>query len=115
MVDKKAGGQIVKSWREVIVDADWDGTTSTFSIDGDRPIVGLAINLSDAATLTFEVLDEAGTAYTVLNDAGAELSIDATTNLDTYRFYSEFGPARNITITADVSQTNATVTALLAS
>ena len=108
-MSRKAGIQIIKdSSSEVVLDADWDGTSTTVVLDGDRPIVSLAINLSTGGTLTFFSV-VGGTDYTILGSDGAALSVDASTITESQRFYPEIAGVRNLKITCSASQTNATV------
>lgn len=101
--------QILKSGKsDVVLDSDFDGTSTTVDLDGDRPVVGLAINLSTGATLTFQAV-VAGVDHKVLKSDGTELSIDASTNTEIYRFFPEIAGVRKLKITSSSSQTNATV------
>ena len=109
MSSRNAGGQIIKSGiPRVTLDADWDGTTSTVELDGDRPIVGLAINLSAGGTLTFHHMIGVA-AFTILANDGTALSIDASSITELYRFYPELAGVRTLRITCSASQTDATV------
>lgn len=102
--------QVIKSsLSAVVLDGDWDGTSTTIELDGDRPIVGLAINLSAGGTLTFfHVIG--GTDYTILNSAKTALTIDASSITELYVFYPELAGVRSLKIVCSASQTDATVT-----
>jgi len=108
-MSKKQGVQTIKNWAETTTAADWDGTTITIQLDGDRPIVGLGINLSADAEVTFDAVIGA-VNHEVTKADETPLSLTMTAANPRYRFFTEFAGIRELLITADASQTNATVT-----
>lgn len=90
-------------------------TSQTVEVDSDFPIVGLAIDLSEGGELTFKMSTNDGTLFDVLKADGTQLSVDASTLTQTYRFYSEFAPARRIQVACTASQSAATITPLCSS
>ena len=109
MADKKQGVQAIKEWKEAASVEDWDGTTHTVQLDGDKPIVGLGINLSADAVVTLSYVIGA-VNHSVFGSDGAALSMTLTAAVPSYRFLPELAGVRELLITADASQTNATVT-----
>jgi len=109
MPDKNAGSQINKTWRETNSAVDWDGTTATIHLDGDKPIVGVGINLSADAEVTFDAVI-GGVNHEINKDDETPLSLTMTAANPIYRLFTEFAGVRTLLITADSSQTNATIT-----
>jgi len=110
MGDKKQSVQTIKNHAVTGSAIDWDGTTVDITLDGDRPVIALDINLSDNATVTFgSVID--GTLHSVLiTDKSAALSITGLAATPFHGFFTELAGIRILRITASASQTNATVT-----
>ncbi len=109
MADRKQGVQTIKNWSEVNSAVDFDGSDVTIDLDGDRPVIGLGINLSaDAEVTFFNVIG--GVDHAILKADGTILSLTMTAIVPIYRFFTEFAGVRTLKIAADASQTNATVT-----
>jgi len=109
MPDKKAGGQIDKTWAETNTAVDWDGTSVTIQLDGNKPIIGMAINLSADAEVTFDAVI-GGVDHEINKDDETPLSLTMTAANPIYRLFTEFAGVRALKITANASQTNATIT-----
>jgi hypothetical protein len=105
----RAATQVTKAWNETALTSTWTGTTVTVELDGDRPVTSWGIDLSAAATVTFQEVIGA-TNHTILKNDGTALSIDMTTLTETFRFYPEFANSRKILVTATVSQVNGKIT-----
>ena len=111
MASRNAGVQAIKEHSETILDSDWDGTTTTVDLDGDKPITGLAFNLSDDATVTFDAVIN-GVDYSVKSSDGTALSLTLTAADNSYQFITELAGIKTLKITASASQTDAVVTAM---
>ena len=100
----------------VTLDADFDSTVSdTCTIDGDYPIVGLLIDLSDAATCTIQIKEDGKTFDLYGSDGITVVTLGDGVDTEIARFMPELGPFRNFTVTASATQTNAVIYGMLAS
>lgn len=111
MTSRNAGTQTIKTHGERVLDDDWDTTTTTVDLDGDKPITGLAFNLSDDATITFDAVI-GGIDYSVKKSDGTALSLTLTAADNSYQFFSELAGIKKLKITSSATQTDAVVTAM---
>lgn len=116
----ESSGNITKTVKSTsgleILDADFDGTVSDLIvIDGDLPIVGLLIKLSDAATVTITVEEDGNSFKLYGSDGVSVLTLGDGTDLLIARFTPELAPFSSFKIVASATQTNAKIYAMLAS
>jgi len=110
MGDKKQSVQTIKEHAVTGNALDWDGGTIDITLDGDRPVIALDINLSADATITFGSV-VGGVLHSILiSDKSAALSLTGLAATPFHGFYTEFAGVRILRITASNDQTNATVT-----
>lgn len=115
MADKKQSVQSVKEWEERDLDLSWGAQSSAIlDLGGDKPIKGLALNMSTSGAVTF-LAQVGGSEYDVLGSDGAQLSITTTALTENFRFYPEFGPLRYVKAVCATSQVGATIKGVFAS
>jgi hypothetical protein len=115
MSEKKQQTQGIKSWEWRDLDTNWGGQSSAvFDLGGDKPVKGLALNLSTSGAVTF-LAQVDGAEYKVLANDGTELSIDTASLTENFRFYPEFAPLREVKAVCATSQVGATIKGLFSS
>lgn len=107
---------IKKNTGLLVLDSDFDGTVSdTITIPGDYPIVGLLIDLSDAATCTIQIV-ESGLSFELYAAAGTSvITLGDGSDTEIARFMPELAPFQHFTVTASATQTNAVIYGMLSS
>jgi hypothetical protein len=115
MAEKKQQVQSVKEWEWRDLDTNWGAQSSAIlDLGGDKPIKGLALNMSTSGAVTF-LAQVDGSEYDVLASDGTQLSIDTAGLTENFRFYPEFGPLRHVKAVCATSQVGATIKGVFAS